>query len=252
MASVLSRDSAVVALFDGHGGADVAQHCRSMLTRRAGQLSSEADVASLFRDMQATAESELGEATFRDQGTTATVLLLKADASVIVANVGDSLAFMFDGDGATALTTDDRTDNNPGEVERVRDAGGLVFKLCRHENACLRVNGDLNMTRSIGDGRLLPFVSCEPHVATFPKPMIESGVIVVASDGLWDHVEVETVHAIVRSGAPAAELPMRLIAAAYAQGSDDNISVLLGVPPPNPPAGGDAPPVPLGLARDPI
>ena len=249
--SVLSRDSAVVAIFDGHGGSEVAQHCRSMLMCRAARLASEADMSSLFMDMQASAERELDEATFREQGTTATVLLLRADCSVIVANAGDSLAFVFDGDGggAMALTTDDRTDNNPGEVKRIRDAGGLVFKLGRSEEACLRVNGDLNMTRSIGDGRLLPLVSCEPHVATFPGSMSRSAVVVVASDGLWDHVDLERVREIVCSGAPNAELPMRLIAAAYAAGSDDNISVILGVPPPNPLlAGGDAPPDPLARA----
>ena len=83
------------------------------------------------------------------------------------------------------LSDDHKPDNAP-EKARIEAAGGFV-----EEN---RVNGSLNLSRSIGDFEYkssteLPFtqqqVTCDPEVRSVARQPADS-FIVLACDGIWD------------------------------------------------------------------
>lgn len=94
-------------------------------------------------------------------GTTATVCLVKNGVELIVGHVGDSRALLCRKDTAVPLT-EDHDPELPSERERIeRCRGKIVWSSIGRP----RVNGILEMTRSIGDVELKRFgVSAEPDV----------------------------------------------------------------------------------------
>merc|ERR1719419_562565 len=88
----------------------------------------------------------------------------------------------------------DHKPNVPCEQERIRRAGGWIMdQQCPHGNL-YRVNGDLSLSRAIGDLRykqnnqLAPqdqIISCTPEVRTFRRQP-DDEFMVIACDGVWD------------------------------------------------------------------
>ncbi|CAN0497683.1 unnamed protein product, partial [Ectocarpus sp. 8 AP-2014] len=126
------------------------------------------------RAFRKTQEDFLG---LDDSGTTATVALVYPDVTV-VAHVGDSRAVLCCDDAGRAVEiTEDHTPYSASERARVEANGGSV-----EHRGVLRVNGELAVTRTLGNRRLSRdgVLSSEPDVNT--------AFLVLASDGLWDVV----------------------------------------------------------------
>ncbi|GLE02277.1 hypothetical protein PINS_up011115 [Pythium insidiosum] len=165
-------------------------------------------------------------------GATLTVVLyLEDQRRVLSANVGDSSAILVrgssggDGDPQVTELTTDHWPNVPEERARVESSGGFVSF-----QGLWRVVGQLAVSRSIGDRHLRQFVTAEPSVFLGPRADDRGGVVVVASDGLWEAMTREDVARFVRdrqsdeSMQPIAEA---LAEEAYVRGSLDNIAVVL-------------------------
>ena len=201
--------------------------------------------------LRAVAASPLG---LMDQsGTTATIVYVTADA-VIVASLGDSRAVLSSkrrAGNSTVMTavqlTVDHVAADPAERLLVEERGGVVSI----SSGLARVNGTLAITRSIGDARLSPLLSREPHVTTMTRQDAkeECGFsildslpcfIVLASDGLWDVVTnqeaVDMVAQVVEmydtsngisweEGGAFQEAAELLTQEAYVRGSTDNIGI---------------------------
>jgi len=96
-------------------------------------------------------------------GTTATICLIKDGTQLTVANVGDSRAVLCQNRDCVRLT-EDHLPFVPAESERIVRCNGFV---AQSSHGTPRVNGVLEMTRSIGDVELKPFgVIAEPEVTT--------------------------------------------------------------------------------------
>jgi serine/threonine protein phosphatase PrpC len=97
--------------------------------------------------------------------------------------------------------TKDHKPNDPVEMERVNRLGGAVKWHGRRRldgspvpgQGAYRINGNLALSRAIGDAYEIPFVSSSPDVARFKLDSHEGGFIVVGSDGLWDVMESQDV-----------------------------------------------------------
>ena len=76
-----------------------------------------------------------------EAGCTASVCLV-TDSEVYVANAGDSRCFLGINRKAEDMTVDHKPDL-PSELDRIKNAGGTVTQG--------RVNGNLNLSRAIGD-----------------------------------------------------------------------------------------------------
>ncbi|XP_047084078.1 probable protein phosphatase 2C 37 [Lolium rigidum] len=188
------------AVFDGHGGHEVAALCRDQMhVILAEEL---AVAAAAYREAH---QQEDQEAEFRAweaalkrsferadalgalesggtiMGSTAVVALLVRDF-ILVANCGDSRAVLCRAGGAIPLSQDHKLDR-PDERARIAASGDTVF----YYDGQLRVRGILAMSRALGHRLLKPAVICDPEI-TITTRSEEDDCLILASDGLWDAV----------------------------------------------------------------
>ena len=129
---------------------------------------------------------------------------------MIAANVGDSRAVMSRNGAAIDLTIDHKP-NTATEKARVEALGGKVIWCGMVDNegnpvpnaGIYRVNGNLSLSRAIGDRSERPAVTAKPDMTTFDIED-DDEFIVLATDGLWDVMSsqdaVSFVHSVLRKG----------------------------------------------------
>uniref|UniRef100_A0A7S2G8M1 protein-serine/threonine phosphatase n=1 Tax=Alexandrium andersonii TaxID=327968 RepID=A0A7S2G8M1_9DINO len=125
-------------------------------------------------------------------GCTCVVCLVRAK-ELIVANAGDSRCVLSRGRRAVPLSEDHKP-NLPTEEERINRAGGIVERRQIGPVVQYRVNGNLNLSRSLGDleykknptlGPAEQMICATPEIQTFPREA-EDEFLLVACDGVWD------------------------------------------------------------------
>lgn len=118
---------------------------------------------------------------------------------VVCASVGDSRCIVGSfTTGVTIALTEDHKPNNADEKQRIEKAGGFV--------AMDRVNGELAMSRALGDFRYkrdsklqaheYPVI-CYPDVAVHKRSGRRDEVLVLACDGVFDVMENNEVRMLV-------------------------------------------------------
>ena len=136
-------------------------------------------------------------------GTTC-VMVFQVGEKILCANVGDSRAIMVKGDKAIPLSFDQKPDD-PEESKRIKENGGEIsqYEEDGEKSGPYRVwqKGEvypgIAMSRSIGD-----FIASKLGVIPEPK-FVEEKVdkdtkfIVVASDGVWEFLDNNTVKDMV-------------------------------------------------------
>ena len=184
-----------------------------------------------------------------ESGTTVTILYI-SDFSLVVANVGDSRAIMSTWSTEEAghqrisahILTIDHVASLESEQLDIIARGGFISK----SGGIDRVNGNLAVSRSLGDIKLAPFLSRVPHVLALTNeeahaicrdtPTIAGQslpcFVILASDGLWDVMDnqeaVELAFQVINgneSGTAYQEAAEVLTQEAYVRGSLDNIGV---------------------------
>lgn len=223
-------DVAVFGVMDGHGGEHVARFCERYLPTEIGRRSQndvvDALVTSYYQMDQMLADPrnlkelrslsnepwiQLPVVVNPSQavhpnfvGCTATVCCVRRDV-IIVANAGDCRAVLCRR-GAAIDMSEDHKPNLPSEEARIRKAGGSIFEQRVGERSVYRVNGDLSLSRSIGDLRykqnpsLAPkdqIVCCTPDIRIFRREP-DDEFMVIACDGVWDVFSSQEVVDYVR------------------------------------------------------
>ena len=127
--------------------------------------------------------------------------------TIISANVGDSRAILCPRDGTVVQLTRDHKPNDVIERNRIEASGGSV-DWCGMSDAdgnpiegtgVYRINGNLAVARAIGDRAEKPCVSSEVETSTYDISGDRTGgIILLASDGLWDVMKNEDVADFVR------------------------------------------------------
>jgi len=183
------QDAAFFAVYDGHGGANVAQHAGTNLHKFIVQRQEykSGDINTAFREGFLEFDSMMmKDEQMRDEvaGTTAVTVLIKHD-QLYCGNVGDSRAVACIKGKEHPLSSDHKP-NNPMESMRIKDAGGWV--------EYNRVNGNLALSRALGDfvfKRNASKTAEEQMVIALPD--VEQRTInedwefvVLACDGVWD------------------------------------------------------------------
>lgn len=112
-----------------------------------------------------------------------------ASRCFLTINLGDSRIVLARGVTAIDLTTD-HSPETPQERHRIEAAGGFVAWHGMMKNGrpvpgtgVYRVNGNLALSRAVGDKALRPYVSGDPDVRVFSS-RCEDDFIIAASDGL--------------------------------------------------------------------
>lgn len=254
-------------IFDGHGGRQVATYASNSLLKfvaegaaASPQLSSSAGPpagspelplpevrglapedaaewmaqAELVRRLPTALKSAFAQCNaeaqrrFKEGGTTAT-LAVSCGWELLVANVGDSCAYLDTGAEVLAVTTTHRLQDSPAEVARIEASGGEVARSTVDGVPAgpIRVwPGGLAMARSIGDVDAGERVTAEPEICQVSIPL-EGARLIIGSDGLWDAIHPKTAAHHTRE-MPAAEAAHRLLALAIKKDKlKDDVTVVV-------------------------
>jgi len=188
------RDFAVFALFDGHGGKQVAGFIKTFLAVELGNaLANDEPREGPLTDKRLKKAVELAfmrldgrivvELPGCYDGSTACVVLANKE-TVITVNLGDSMSYLCrmpqDGDmQAIPLQMRQHKCWMMKEKERILRAGGAV------ENG--RINGVLEVSRAFGDITLKKFgVLCVPEYMKFKVDRSKDEFVILACDGFWN------------------------------------------------------------------
>ena len=208
----------VVGVFDGHGGAIVAEHGATTALEVIGM--------AMLRGFRG---ATLWQSVFtqldvdsRRCGSTATLLLV-GDAEVSAGWVGDSRAIVVSANGWRPLTDDHRLENTE-ERRRVVAAGASIVPPYAVDP---KTEYGLMVTRALGDRDLRRIgITAEPETRTVAIVPGDVG-FVVATDGLWDVVTNAEAAAVSRAEPPETAAK-RLVEMVGARDGRDNVSVVVG------------------------
>ncbi|XP_051734027.1 protein phosphatase, Mg2+/Mn2+ dependent, 1Nb (putative) [Ctenopharyngodon idella] len=227
------------AVFDGHAGSAVAQHCsRNLLDHilGTGKIRADADVERVTEGIKEgffLMDKHLHAMACREgweRGGTTVVSTAITPHHIYFVNCGDSRAVLCRA-GRVAFSTEDHKPFSPGERERIESAGGSV--------TLQRVNGSLAVSRALGDfsyktAEWRPvteqMVSPEPEVSAVERSPADE-FLVLACDGVWDTVSNEElcafIHSRLRVCTDLREVCSQVIDLCLYKGSLDNISIIL-------------------------
>ncbi|XP_047151734.1 protein phosphatase 2C 56-like [Vigna umbellata] len=212
------------AVYDGHGGLQVANYCQerlhsALIEEIEAAQSSLAETngrddwqdhwkkafincfqrvddevggtgASNNGNNSGGSESSIEPVAAETAGSTAVVAIL-SQTLIIVANCGDSRTVLYRGKEAMPLSSDHKP-NREDERARIEAAGGRVIHWKGY-----RVLGVLAMSRSIGDRYLKPWIIPEPEVNIVRREKNDE-CLILASDGLWDVMTNEEACEVAR------------------------------------------------------
>lgn len=202
------------AVFDGHGGFEVAEYVKihfpdelQKWIKTAQSANYEEGLKHTFLKMDELLQTNEGKNELNEiytksgkapksfltkssedaanfVGCTACVILI-TKTKIYSANAGDSRSMLIKGSTCLALSEDHKPDL-PNEKKRIEKAKGFV-----DDN---RVNGSLNLSRSIGDfdfKRNKELKYDEQMVIAVPDVKVESissdtNFVLIACDGVWD------------------------------------------------------------------
>lgn len=253
---VVENGGRFVAVFDGHGGAEVSTilrdrlydlYCEELAKKHWEQQnefgverkqipSKSSHIAALQRGLEQVEEAVLKLDELVYQGSTAVCVVLHVAKdgrrTLLSANIGDSRAILSRGKKAVDLTRDHKP-SDEREMDRIRAMGeevewdpyGQVYRV-----------RDLSLSRAVGDRFAKPVVTSEAEIMTFPVREGVDEFVVLASDGLWDVMTsqevVDFVHEVMTTDTDAKtdkrKSMARIVAnEALERGSADNVCVLV-------------------------
>ena len=230
--------ASLFCIFDGHCGRNSAREARDLLPQILSDSLKQVGDSLQY----GTGADSIWEQTFlstdskikSDEGCTATALLIWKDLEdnicLQAANVGDSAVVFSDviHTEGLQLTADHRL-TNPDERQRLADMG---IHLGQDRT---RLYG-LNLSRCLGDKFLKDEdlgLSAHPHISQVVKiAPDQSGIIVMASDGLWDVTDSQRVLQIVsrvskESNGSVQAMTDAVVQHAQRQRTRDDLSVVL-------------------------
>ena len=218
------KDFNIFAVMDGHGinghlvSRFVTKYFTSFFQKNKKMNSSNSNEDQIFYRLKKN-DHEVLKRAFRHaerdieknsdidanfSGTTC-VMVFQVGNRILCGNVGDSRAIMVKGEKAIPLSIDQKPDD-PEESKRIKENGGEIsqYEEDGEKSGPFRVwqKGEvypgIAMSRSIGD-----FVASKLGVIPEPKFIDEkidkdTKFIIVASDGIWEFLDNDTVKNMVK------------------------------------------------------
>lgn len=206
-------DTAVGAIFDGHGGGEVSKKAKEMFPT----LINPGDVLSI-QDQFQNAFKQIHAATQDERSGAVAVAFMAHKARIFVSNVGDAEAVVVMGNSSSLITKKHGL-GDPEEAKRVVVNGGRI-----HGPHAYLPNAGLGLmpTRSLGD-HIFPWIIQDAyhHGLVTPEPYY----LVVASDGLWDVVKHKDVPSYCLGQTP--KQACERLAKTAAALSHDNVTIIV-------------------------
>jgi serine/threonine protein phosphatase PrpC len=227
-----NKTNTLYAVFDGHGGSDVAEMCKQNVIHVLNQcMSLSLDMSTCLRNTFHILDNLAKSMDTNDIGSTAVVCVLTPDR-LWFANAGDSMAMICYKEGHSEMMSLEHKVEN--EKKRIEASGGMVT----YWDGTARVNGILNVSRSIGDHTLKNHVISDPFIRSINTHNLKYEFIIVASDGIWDVFDVNTLTAefkrllVIKNEMyddkkkAVSEVLVDIISLARGRNSFDNITIL--------------------------
>lgn len=192
------------AVFDGHAGVKVSEHCAQHLlnyiieTDEFKEKNITKGIHTGFLKLDDSMRDLPDFASGADKSGTTVVCAFISPENVYIANCGDSRAVLCR-KGVPVFSTQDHKPALPDEKQRIINAGGSVM--------IQRVNGSLAVSRALGDyeyknvknkGQCEQLVSPEPEIFCQERDP-EDEFLVLACDGVWDVMTNEDVCSFIQS-----------------------------------------------------
>jgi serine/threonine protein phosphatase PrpC len=220
------KDFDLAAVFDGHGGSYVSEFCakniQTVLLRCINQSNGNIRKALVqcFHDL----DDELDVTKSRSTGSTCLVILCDGKNQMWVANAGDSRAVMSKSKSSCIILSKDHKPDFPAERKRIEDNGGFILNY-----GVWRVNGELAVSRSIGDKKYRPLVIATPDVKRVRIDPKENSMLILATDGLWDVVKnTQAIRVATHAHRNKTSICKALLQKAMDNNMEDNITILVG------------------------
>ena len=208
------------AIFDGHGGDQVSIYLKDNFDKLLKQhLEGNAEIPDAiyktFKDIVTSIPKEISIHT----GSTAIICIKKVDI-IYIANCGDCRAIIDENGKAVQISEDHKPHY---EVERINASGGFITN---YPGDVPRVNGNLAVSRSVGDFYLFPHVTWLPEIyQVVCKPFNKH--LVMASDGVWDVMSNQDIINIINIQGDFNKVCEHIIIHSRIRGSEDNITVII-------------------------
>ncbi|KAM7351192.1 protein phosphatase 1F [Cochliomyia hominivorax] len=236
----LEKSLSFYGVFDGHSGSLAATYATNQVPYLlAQQLKSINNSCStdndIYREALETSFLEVDHNFGKKQlgsGSTAVCALLLKDGQhnfkhLYVAWVGDSRCLLVSPTVHLQLVKPHKPDSvdEKKRIESNETGGSVIFV-----QGQWRVNGIINVSRSIGDYTVKAVIA-EPDIVDVPLQPSHD-FLLLGSDGLWDHVtEKEIVDCVYKAISDEEQcledIPKHLIELAKQGDSQDNITVVL-------------------------
>eukprot|EP00825_Cyclidium_porcatum_P028580 TRINITY_DN307_c0_g2_i4.p1 TRINITY_DN307_c0_g2~~TRINITY_DN307_c0_g2_i4.p1 ORF type:complete len:307 (+),score=67.68 TRINITY_DN307_c0_g2_i4:155-1075(+) len=201
----MSQNCQLFAVFDGHGGPEVAQFCKVKFCEELeenpnfkngnySQALTETfykmdDILKSTEGKQQLAKIRKAQEQSGDEsmaGCTSNVCLI-TQSRIYVANAGDSRTNIC-ANGQLVEMSQDHKPDDPAEKDRIQKAGGEVWEG--------RVNGNLNLSRAIGDLEYKQdtnlkadeqLIIAKPDIKEYNLTNTEKvDFIIMGCDGIWE------------------------------------------------------------------
>ncbi len=214
---LIEPELGLYVLADGMGGAKAGERASRMAVDTVAEMiflaqrrDSQVLLSAVEEANRRVREASHSDPSLEGMGTTLVAALEMGDG-LSIASVGDSRAYLLDGDGFRVITEDQTWVNEVGRPLGL-DEESLRNHPMRHV-----------LTMAIG-------ASAPLTVNYYSVRMNDGSMVLICSDGLHGVVEAGQIEQILRGSTDGASLEdscRRLIEAAKAAGGPDNITCLL-------------------------
>lgn len=217
------------AIYDGHSGVEAAVYAVTHL--HCNLVRSQYFATDVHRAMKSS--YKITDKCFLEKcareslrsGTTGINALIRG-STVYIGWLGDSQAVLVR-NGQLINLTNPHTPEREDEKRRIEDLGGIVLLV----NGVSRVNGNISVSRAIGDASQGPCISSDADVVSFELDGSED-YLVLACDGAWDCICKEQLPHLIydhvqKNNGQCSTVAELLVKYASENGSTDNISVIV-------------------------
>lgn len=222
--NMINKHYSLFGVYDGHGGFQVSEMIKNEIAHHLEIIlksNPDPDLYTSLNDLFILLDQRAK--IFNDKVGSTSSIALVMNNRIWFANCGDTLT-MVGLRNKHKWVSVSQEHKASSEIERIEALGGSVLNIFGMH----RVNGMLNMSRSIGDHHLKPYVIANPYVTSLSIKLIE--FVLIASDGLWDVFTMDQVYNYIKINLSnnifIDEIIYQLIQQAYLKGSMDNITVL--------------------------
>ena len=205
------------AIFDGHGGKDVASflsiNLHHFLIDEINNINfgtnGEENISNIIESIKSAFmkidQNILSNENFtNDVGSTATLIFIyynnlnenilnnnndngnkNVERTLICANIGDSNGYLITKSNISQITKPHKCEDT-SEVQRIKGTGGIVFQG--------RIFGKLILTRTLGDKEMKKY-GVIPVPDFYTKKIEKDDLfVIIASDGIWDVINEEELY----------------------------------------------------------